>query len=137
MRETGGDGMGFCVLTGGEPLLQADAELVRALHAEGFEVAVETNGTVALAEAFGADEAHWPDWITCSPKLPEERLRLEHFDELKLVVPDYRPVDYARFARRGRAHRGRTARAAPLAATRRRAAPRRIQARGRASGPAA
>ena len=46
----GGD-IRFCVLTGGEPLLQVDAALVRALHAAGFEVAVETNGTVALADA--------------------------------------------------------------------------------------
>lgn len=101
----------FCVLTGGEPFLQADAALVRALHAEGFQVAVETNGTVALAEAFADEEGAagtgavvGPDWIVCSPKLPEERLRLERFDELKLVVPDYRPAAYARFAERARTH---------------------------------
>ncbi len=50
VRRTGGD-IRFCVLTGGEPLLQVDAALVRALHDVGFEVAVETNGTVALADA--------------------------------------------------------------------------------------
>src|SRR5690606_25902824 len=49
MRRVGG-GIRFCVLTGGEPLLQLDAALVRALHAAGFEVAVETNGTVALRD---------------------------------------------------------------------------------------
>ncbi|MGB3542755.1 7-carboxy-7-deazaguanine synthase QueE, partial [Rubrivirga sp.] len=82
----------FCVLTGGEPLLQADSALVDALHAHGFWVAVETNGTVALGDAFG-DGAR-ADWIVCSPKLPESRLALEVADELKLVVPDYRPEAY-------------------------------------------
>lgn len=95
----------FCVLTGGEPLLQADGALVRALHAAGFVVAVETNGTVALRDAFGGNEAAWPDWVVCSPKLPEDRLALERMDELKLVVPDYRPEAYARFAERLREHR--------------------------------
>jgi organic radical activating enzyme len=100
-----GEGVRFCVLTGGEPLLQADAALIRALHDAGFEVAVETNGTVALAEAFGDDGALVPpDWIVCSPKLPEGRLTLEWCDELKLVVPDYRPEAYARFAERVRPH---------------------------------
>ena len=96
----------FCVLTGGEPLLQADAALVRALWAAGFEVAVETNGTVTLADAFadGDGEIVPPDWIVCSPKLPEERLVLERCDELKLVVPDYRPDAYAGFAERVRPH---------------------------------
>lgn len=97
----------FVVLTGGEPLLQADAALVRALHAAGFEVAVETNGTVALAGAFTDRETGElipPDWVVCSPKLPEDALRLEWMDELKLVVPDYRPEAYARFAERVRPH---------------------------------
>ena len=95
----------FVVLTGGEPLLQADAALVRALHDAGFFVACETNGTVALADAFGPDAADRPDWVVCSPKLPEDRLALEAMDELKLVVPDYRPDAYAAFAGRVRAHR--------------------------------
>ncbi|MEM1044047.1 MAG: radical SAM protein [Bacteroidota bacterium] len=96
----------FCVLTGGEPLLQADAALVGALHAAGFEVAVETNGTVTLAEAFtdAGGTLVPPDWIVCSPKLPQHRLVLETCDELKLVVPDYRPEDYAAFAERVRPH---------------------------------
>ncbi len=97
-----GGAVRFCVLTGGEPLLQADAALIQALHAQGFVVAVETNGTQRLADAFGEDEAHWPDWIVCSPKLPEDRLALEICDELKLVVPDYRPEAYPRFATRVR-----------------------------------
>ena len=95
----------FVVLTGGEPLLQADAALVRALRAAGFQIACETNGTVALADAFGPDAADRPDWVVCSPKLPEGRLALEAMDELKLVVPAYRPDAYATFAGRVRVHR--------------------------------
>ena len=94
----------FVVLTGGEPLLQADAALVRALHADGFAVAVETNGTQTLAGAFGPDPAHHPDWVVCSPKLPEAALPIEACDELKLVVPDYRPAAYAGLAARVRPH---------------------------------
>ena len=101
----GAEPIRFCVLTGGEPLLQADAALVRALRTEDFFVAVETNGTVALAGAFGADETGWPDWIVCSPKRPEAQLALEAMDELKLVVPDYRPEAYRAFAGRLRVHR--------------------------------
>ena len=106
MQEVGGD-IRFCVLTGGEPLLQLDAPLVRALHAAGFQVAIETNGTVTLREACWdaeRDELVAPDWIVCSPKLPEKHLRLEFFDELKLVVPDYHPEAYARFVQRQRSH---------------------------------
>ena len=106
MREVGGP-IRFCVLTGGEPFLQADAALIRAMHKAGFTVAIETNGTVALTDAFADPETGdlcAPDWITCSPKLPEEHLELERFDELKLVVPDYRPAQYERFARRGTRH---------------------------------
>ena len=97
----------FVVLTGGEPLLQADAALVRALHGAGFEVAVETNGTLPLARAFTDEDSGEfvpPDWVVCSPKLPEAALKLEWMDELKLVVPDYRPEDYAAFAARARPH---------------------------------
>lgn len=96
----------FVVLTGGEPLLQADAALVEALHAAGFEVAVETNGTVPLADAFTDADGRLvpPDWVVCSPKLPEAALKLEWMDELKLVVPDYRPDAYTRLAERVRPH---------------------------------
>ena len=104
-----GGAVRFCVLTGGEPLLQADAALIRALHAEGFVVAVETNGTQRLADAFGADPSDHPDWVVCSPKLSEDRLPLEACDELKLVVPDYRPEAYAAMATRVRGHAGRRA----------------------------
>ena len=107
MREVGG-GISFCVLTGGEPFLQADADLVGAMQEAGYTVSVETNGTVPVEETFWSDDEQRvvaPDWITCSPKLPEEDLDLERFDELKLVVPDYRPADYRAFADRGARHR--------------------------------
>ena len=104
VARVGADGVDLVVLTGGEPLLQADAALVGALRQRGFEVAVETNGTVRLAEAFG-EPTSWPDWIVCSPKLPAERTVIEACDELKLVVPAYRPADYARVAARVRPHR--------------------------------
>jgi organic radical activating enzyme len=105
MQDVGGS-IDFCVLTGGEPFLQADARLIRTLHDAGYEVAIETNGTVALDPTFdGEDGFCAPDWITCSPKLPADRLVLERFDELKLIVPDYHPDAYARFAERATPHR--------------------------------
>lgn len=103
VRRVAGD-IGFVVLTGGEPLLQADAALVGALHQSGFTVAVETNGTRTLAGAFGPDPAGHPDWVVCSPKLPEAALPIEACDELKLVVPEYRPEAYAALAARVRPH---------------------------------
>lgn len=106
MAEEGGD-IRFCVLTGGEPLLHLDAALIQALHAEGFFVAIETNGTVSLASACWSELKMClvpPDWIVCSPKLPQERLELEYFDELKLVVPDYPPEAFSTFAERQRLH---------------------------------
>jgi 7-carboxy-7-deazaguanine synthase (Cx14CxxC type) len=66
------------VCTGGEPLLQVDAELVDALHSEGFEVAIETNGTQPAPSGL--------DWICVSPKA-EASLLLQSGDELKLVFP--------------------------------------------------
>jgi len=68
----------YVVLTGGEPLLQVDADLVEALHARGFEIGVETNGTVAPPEGL--------DWICVSPKGGSE-LVLRQGHELKLVYP--------------------------------------------------
>ena len=68
----------FVVCTGGEPLLQLDAEAVAALHHEGFEVAIETNGT--LAAPIGID------WICVSPKAGAT-LVLRRGNELKLVFP--------------------------------------------------
>jgi 7-carboxy-7-deazaguanine synthase (Cx14CxxC type) len=72
------EGIPFVVCTGGEPLLQLDAELIAALHAAGFEVAIETNGTLAVPEAV--------DWICCSPKAGSE-LIVTSGHELKLVYP--------------------------------------------------
>lgn len=68
----------FVVCTGGEPLLQLDEAAVHALHAEGFEIAVETNGTQAAPAGL--------DWICVSPKA-EAKLALVTGDELKLVYP--------------------------------------------------
>ncbi len=68
----------FVVLTGGEPLLQIDAALVDALHARGFEIAVETNGTMAPPAGL--------DWICVSPKAGAP-LAVTRGDELKLVYP--------------------------------------------------
>ena len=68
----------FVVCTGGEPLLQLDAAAIDALHARGFAVAVETNGTVEPPAGL--------DWICVSPKA-RAPLVLRHGDELKLVFP--------------------------------------------------
>src|SRR5687767_12508634 len=66
------------VCTGGEPLLQLDGTLVEALHARGFEVAVETNGTQIPPAGL--------DWTCVSPKAGAE-LKLLRGEELKLVYP--------------------------------------------------
>jgi len=71
-------GARFVVCTGGEPLLQLDVPLVAALHAEGFEIAIETNGTQPGLDGI--------DWVCVSPKAGAE-LVLERGDELKLIVP--------------------------------------------------
>lgn len=68
----------FVVFTGGEPLLQLDEPLLKALHEEGFACAVETNGTLALPEGV--------DWVCVSPKAGTE-LVAQTGDELKLVFP--------------------------------------------------
>ena len=68
----------FVVCTGGEPLLQLDAGLISALHDQGFEVAVETNGTLLPPAGI--------DWICVSPKANAELL-LRSGNELKLVFP--------------------------------------------------
>lgn len=68
----------YVVLTGGEPMLQVDAALVDALHAHGFEVGMETNGTLPVAPGV--------DWICVSPKAGTT-LQQRHGHELKLVYP--------------------------------------------------
>ena len=98
MGDTTGDGMGhpkpqgsalrangaapYVVITGGEPMLQLDAELLRHFKQAGFEVAVETNGTIKpSSKVLGLI-----DWLTVSPKQGAP-LRLTRGDELKLVMP--------------------------------------------------
>ena len=68
----------YVVCTGGEPLLQLDAPLIEALHARGFEVGVETNGTQPAPAGL--------DWICVSPKADTE-IVLRQGNELKLVFP--------------------------------------------------
>lgn len=72
------DAKKFVVCTGGEPLLQLDEPLIKALHESGFEVAVETNGTIELPSGL--------DWICVSPKAGTEMI-VTKGDELKLVYP--------------------------------------------------
>jgi 7-carboxy-7-deazaguanine synthase (Cx14CxxC type) len=74
----GASGKRYVVCTGGEPLLQLDEALVVALHEHGFEVAVETNGTIAAPPSL--------DWVCVSPKSAAQ-LEQVSGDELKLVYP--------------------------------------------------
>jgi 7-carboxy-7-deazaguanine synthase len=85
----------FVVCTGGEPLLQLDARAIDALHAIGFEVAVETNGTQQAPPGL--------DWICMSPKAAAP-IVLERGNELKLVFPQdggmperYESLDFEHF----------------------------------------
>lgn len=86
----------FVVLTGGEPLLQVDAALIAALHAAGFTIAVETNGTLPAPAGL--------DWVCVSPK-GANALAITAGDELKLVYPqsdappeNFVDLDFARFS---------------------------------------
>ncbi len=85
----------FVVLTGGEPLLQVDMSLTAELHARGFVIAVETNGTVEAPAGI--------DWLCVSPK-GREAVKLRRGQELKLVVPqaevdpsDFESWEFERF----------------------------------------
>jgi 7-carboxy-7-deazaguanine synthase len=71
-------GRRFVVCTGGEPLLQLDAPLLSTLHEAGFEVAVETNGTLPVPPGV--------DWVCVSPKAGSQ-LQVRTGDEIKLVFP--------------------------------------------------
>jgi 7-carboxy-7-deazaguanine synthase (Cx14CxxC type) len=71
-------GAPYVVCTGGEPLLQLDKALVAALHEEGFEIGIETNGTLLPPSGI--------DWVCVSPKADAEQ-KLKHGDELKLIYP--------------------------------------------------
>lgn len=77
-RWPSGDARPFVVCTGGEPLLQLDSEAIDALHACGFEIAVESNGTQPAPAGI--------DWICVSPKADAD-LVLRSGNELKLVFP--------------------------------------------------
>lgn len=72
----------YVVCTGGEPLLQLDREAIGALHARGFEIAIETNGTLPAPEGI--------DWICVSPKAAAPVVQASG-DELKLVFPQREP----------------------------------------------
>lgn len=67
----------WVVLTGGEPALQVDRELIDALHGAGYRLAIETNGSVELPEGI--------DWITVSPKVAEHAIRQRRAHEVKYV----------------------------------------------------
>jgi 7-carboxy-7-deazaguanine synthase len=85
----------YVVFTGGEPLLQLDAALIASMHAQGFEIAIETNGTLPVPEGV--------DWICVSPKMGAELVqRAGH--ELKVVIPqtgqkleEYERMDFRHF----------------------------------------
>jgi 7-carboxy-7-deazaguanine synthase (Cx14CxxC type) len=68
----------YVVFTGGEPLLQLDANLIAAMHAVGFEIAIETNGTLPVPEGV--------DWVCVSPKMGSE-LVVRKGNEIKVVIP--------------------------------------------------
>ncbi len=86
----------FVVCTGGEPLLQLDPPLIEALHERGFEIAIETNGTIALPPGL--------DWVCVSPKAGAP-LVVTAGNELKIVVPqpgfdpqEFAALDFRRFS---------------------------------------
>ncbi|MFN7110766.1 MAG: 7-carboxy-7-deazaguanine synthase [Brevundimonas sp.] len=83
------------VCTGGEPLLQLDDPLIAALHARGFEIAIESNGTLAAPDGI--------DWICVSPKADADLIQVKG-QELKLVYPQakalperFEDLDFERF----------------------------------------
>jgi len=85
----------YVVFTGGEPLLQLDAALIDAVHACGFEIAIETNGTMAVPTDV--------DWVCVSPKMGAQ-LIVHRGNELKVVIPQaeqdlhaYENLDFAHF----------------------------------------
>jgi len=85
----------FVVFTGGEPLLQLDEALIASMHARGFEIAIETNGTIAVPPGV--------DWICVSPKVGSE-LVVHRGNELKVVIPQanqdikrYEALDFEHF----------------------------------------
>ncbi|MDP3671117.1 MAG: 7-carboxy-7-deazaguanine synthase [Telluria sp.] len=79
----------YVVFTGGEPLLQLDTALIEAMHAVGFQVAIETNGTLPVPAGV--------DWVCVSPKMGAP-LVVEKGNEIKVVIPQARQ-DLAAYAR--------------------------------------
>jgi 7-carboxy-7-deazaguanine synthase len=73
-----GETLRYVILTGGEPMLQIDVALIDALHARGFEIGVESNGTIAAAPGI--------DWLCISPKAGSTVVQ-QSGNELKLVWP--------------------------------------------------
>ncbi|QDZ27624.1 7-carboxy-7-deazaguanine synthase [Noviherbaspirillum sp. UKPF54] len=85
----------FVVFTGGEPLLQLDAALIESMHAHGFEIAIESNGTLPVPAGV--------DWICISPKIGS-MLQVRRGNELKVVIPqqnqnldDYELLEFDHF----------------------------------------
>jgi len=85
----------YVVFTGGEPLLQLDAALIASMHAVGFEIAIETNGPIAVPPGV--------DWICVSPKMGSQ-LVVKKGSELKVVIPQnnqslqaYEALDFDHF----------------------------------------
>jgi 7-carboxy-7-deazaguanine synthase len=85
----------YVVFTGGEPLLQLDAALIGAMHARGFTIAIETNGTLPVPEGV--------DWICVSPKMGS-KLVVGKGNEIKVVIPQrdqelstYEGLDFENF----------------------------------------
>ena len=85
----------FVVFTGGEPLLQLDDALIKSMHACGFEIAIETNGTLPVPAGI--------DWVCVSPKAGT-RLTARKGNELKVVIPqadqtlaDYEALEFEHF----------------------------------------
>lgn len=85
----------YVVLTGGEPLLQLDAALIASLHARGFTIAIETNGTLPVPPGV--------DWVCVSPKAGSF-LQITRGNEIKVVIPqagqnlaDYAALDFSHF----------------------------------------
>ncbi|MES2298262.1 MAG: 7-carboxy-7-deazaguanine synthase [Pseudomonadota bacterium] len=85
----------YVVFTGGEPLLQLDADLIDAMHGAGFTIAIETNGTVAVPPGV--------DWVCVSPKMGST-LVVGRGNELKVVIPQsqqdlsaYEGLDFEHF----------------------------------------
>ncbi|MGO4377963.1 7-carboxy-7-deazaguanine synthase [Pseudoduganella sp. RAF53_2] len=90
-----GHGHKYVVFTGGEPLLQLDAPLIDAMHAAGFTIAIETNGTIEVPAGV--------DWICVSPKMGSQ-LVVTKGNEIKVVIPQkdqelaaYEGLDFEHF----------------------------------------